>query len=279
MTTQQSWTNPFAAEYEHRKAEVLAMAGFEFKVDLEALGRAGHVLVKNADDLVSHPRVFLHGRRYVPHVSDEYENELVRFLHNYLTAVYSLIEAQRVVMRHRWGDQSQFETGIYTERRRAVFETGEAEFMTELRNYCTHRSIPVPGMVTTLFGEAGQPPQIRNALKLDRDKLLGWKKWTAPAKAYLRAKDPEFDLLPVIQSYINGVRQFFDWFVQEIQNQNADITDAYMTAAQELRDWYVAQTGVTDEFLSGGRPLSPAKGQGQREQPKRRTKRQRMGGK
>jgi hypothetical protein len=49
MTTEQSWTNPFDAEYERRKAEVLAMPGFEFKLDLEALGRAGHVLIKNAD--------------------------------------------------------------------------------------------------------------------------------------------------------------------------------------------------------------------------------------
>jgi hypothetical protein len=279
MTSEQSWTNPFTAEFERRKAEVLAMPGFEFKVDLEALGRAGHVLVKNADDLVRHASAFLRGRRYVPNISDEYENELVRFLHNYLTAVYSLIEAQRVVMRHRWGDQSEFETGVYSEWRRAVFETGEAEFMTELRNYCTHRSIPVPGMVTTLFGQAGQSPQIRNELKLDRDKLLEWKKWTAPAKAYLRAKDQEFDLLPVIQSYISGVREFFDWFVQEIQDRNADIKDEYTTAAQELKDWYVTETGITDEFISGGRPPSLSKGQGQRQQPKRQIKRRRRRGK
>ena len=40
-------------------------------------------------------------------MEDEFEKELVRFLRNYLTSVYSLIEAQRVVMRHCWGDGSE----------------------------------------------------------------------------------------------------------------------------------------------------------------------------
>ena len=37
----ESWTNPILAELERRKAEVLAMPGYQLKVDLEALGRAG----------------------------------------------------------------------------------------------------------------------------------------------------------------------------------------------------------------------------------------------
>ncbi len=205
-----SWTNPLTAEINERIAEVMAMPGFQLKVDLEALGRAGHVLYKNADELSRHAGLFLQGRRFVHTMTDEYENELVRFLHNYLTSVYTLIEAQRVVMRHCWGDQSDFETGVYDQHRREVFETGEAEFMTELRNYCTHRSIPLPGMVTTLFGRQRQPPRLVNELKLDRDKLLEWKKWTAPAKAYLRAKEPQFDLLPVIESYMNAASGFFN---------------------------------------------------------------------
>ena len=42
-----------------------------------------------------------------------------------------------------------------------------------------------------------------NRLTLDRDALLKWKKWTAPAKAYLRPKETHFDLGPVIESYVN----------------------------------------------------------------------------
>lgn len=161
------------------------MPGFQLKLDLEALGRAGHVMYRNAKDLSDHARRFLQGRRFAGDVDDEFEKELVRFLHNYLTSVYSLIEAQRVVMRHCWGEGSEFETGEYTDHRKASFETGEAEFMTELRNYCTHRSIPLPGISTTFSGGRGRPSLLINRLTLDRDELLKWKKWTGPAKAYL----------------------------------------------------------------------------------------------
>ena len=199
-TTGESWTNPFTAEFNRRKDEVLAMPGFELKVDLEALGRAGRVIYNNAQELIRHAGLFLNSGRHFNTMTEEYEDELVRFLHNYLTSVTSLIDSQRVVMRHRWGNKSEFETKEYTARRKATFETGAAEFMKDLRSYCTHRSIPLPGMVTTLFGERGKPPRFVNELKLDRDALLTWDGWTAPAKAYLEAKESQFDLLPVIES-------------------------------------------------------------------------------
>ena len=165
-------------------------------------------------------------------MEDEFEKELVRFLHNYLTSVYSLIEAQRVVMRHCWGDESEFETGEYTDHRKASFGTGEAEFMTELRNYCTHRSIPLPGISTTFSGGRGRPSMLINRLTLDRDALLKWKKWTGPAKAYLRAKEEQFDLGPVIESYVNTAAAFFNWFVEEINKRNAEIKAEYTEAAE-----------------------------------------------
>ena len=95
----------------------------------------------------------------------------------------------------------------------------------------------------------GQPPRLVNELKLDRDKLLEWKKWTAPAKAYLRAKEPQFDLLPVIESYMNAASGFFNWSIEAINERNAEIKGEYQSAAQELMDWYQKETGITDEFM------------------------------
>ena len=59
-------------------------------------------MYRNAEELSRHATQFLTGRRFSRDVDDDFEKELVRFLHNYLTSVYSLIEAQRVVMRHCW---------------------------------------------------------------------------------------------------------------------------------------------------------------------------------
>jgi hypothetical protein len=96
-------------------AELEAMPGFRLNVDLAMLGRSGHVMYRNAEELARHADQFMRSRRpFARDANDqieEFEKELVRYLHNYLTSVYSLIESQRVVMRHCWGDGSEFETG------------------------------------------------------------------------------------------------------------------------------------------------------------------------
>jgi hypothetical protein len=275
----ESWTSPFGIERDKRKAELEAMPGFQLKLDLEALGRAGHVMYRNAEELSHHATQFLTGRRFSRDMDDEFEKELVRFLHNYLTSLYSLIEAQRVVIRHCWGDGSEFETGEYTDHRKASFETSEAEFMTELRNYCTHRSIPLPGISTTFSGGRGRPTSLVNRLTLDRDALLTWKKWSAPAKEYMRTKEAHFDLGPVMESYVNTASAFFNWFVAEINERNADSKAEFVAAAEAYREWYDEEMGMNTE---GFRKLFPppsggnrSQRRGQRQQPNRATKRER----
>ena len=132
-------------------------------------------------------------------------------------------------------------------------------------------------MVTTLLGEKGKPPRLVNALKLDRDALLTWDGWTAPARTYLEAMDPQFDLLPVIESYMTKTSQCFNWFTMEVNKRCATIKKEYLTAAEELKDWYQQETGITDEFLNARPPGqgSASQRRGQRQQPKRTTKRHR----
>jgi hypothetical protein len=256
-----SWTNPTSIELDRRKAELEAMPGYQLKLDLEALGRAGHVMHRNAQELSRHATEYLTGRRgFSRDVGDEFENELVRYLHNYLTSVFSLIEAQRVVMRHCFGDKSEFELGEYTEHRKSSFETGEAEFMTELRHYCTHRSIPLPGISTTFSGGGDRPSLLINRLTLDRAKLLESKGWSGSAKAYLNARNEHFDLWPVIESYVNTASSFFNWFVQRINELKSDEMSDYLKAANDLRDWYVSETGLTEEFINGPGPLAVSPG-------------------
>jgi hypothetical protein len=49
----QTWTSPFGIERDKRMAELEAMPGFRLNTDLAALGRAGHIMYKNAEELVS----------------------------------------------------------------------------------------------------------------------------------------------------------------------------------------------------------------------------------
>lgn len=280
-TVLETWTSPFGIERDKRMAELQAMPGFRLNVDLAALGRAGHIMYRNAEELSKHATAYLTGRRFSRDVDDEFENELVRYLHNYLTSVTSLIDSQRVVMRHCWGKDSEFEKGAYTEQRKASFETGEAEFMKDLRNYCTHRAVPVPGVSTTFSGGRGRPSVIANRLTFERRALLEWDSWTAPAKAYLNAKDEQFDVGPVIESYVNTASRFFNWFVNEINERNAGNKAEFLAAGEAYRKWYEDQMGMnTPGFKKLFPDLAPqnrAERRGQRSQPKRTAKSNRKG--
>lgn len=276
----QTFKTRFGTDHDKRKAELHAMPGFRLKNDIDSLRRAGHVMSKNADELNRHAAKFLQRRMMARDTTDEYADELVRYLHNYLTSVTSLIDSQRVVMRHCWGNGSEFETGAYREHVKTSFGTGEAEFMKDLRNYCTHRSIPLPGISTNFSWVKGGPTIMENKLTLDRDKLLDWDGWTAPAKGYLRAKDERFDLLPVLYSYVTTAAEFYDWFVNEIRERNADEIAEFNRAVDDYNEWYRDEMGMNTENyrkLFGPPPGEGNRSQrrGQRQQPKRRTKTQR----
>lgn len=86
-----TWTNPFSAEFDKRKATFEAMPGFQIKVGLEALGRAGHVMYKNAEEL-GRLRSSCKAASWLAMYQTSTRNELVRFLHNYLASICSLIE-------------------------------------------------------------------------------------------------------------------------------------------------------------------------------------------
>jgi hypothetical protein len=97
-----------------------------------------------------------------------------------------------------------------------------------------------------------------NRLTLDRDALLKWKKWTGPAKKYLRAKEEHFDLGPVIESYVNTAAAFFNWFVEEVNKRNPEIKTAYMEAADAYVSWYEERDGHEYRGVSQtlwGRPV------------------------
>lgn len=267
-------------ELERRKAHIEGLPGTRLKNDLEALNRCSYIIGENGKELERHVARFLNSQRHVNQLSDQYVNELVRFLHNYLTSVTSLIDAQRVVMRHRWpsdtkGVYSKFETGDYDKHRREIFETGESEFMVKLRNYCTHYAIPVPGLGTTMSWQHGGPVLQVNTLQLDRDRLLDWDKWGAPAKAYLERQNSEFDLSPIIERYMKSVRRFYEWFWTELNDQSKDIKDELHSKSTELMGWYLENDLQPDWLTSGGEP--PADWNGRKFRAARRQERYAQG--
>ena len=166
-------------------------------------------------------------------------------------------------MRHRWpttrvyegncpacdrplpSDDSlcEFEANDYAEKLAATFETGERLVMSKLRNYCTDYSIPLPQLSTTWTFERGVGSATVNTLQLDRDKLLRWDGWGAPAKAFLRAQQEYFDLAPIVERYVNAANQFAAWFWSEINLRSLALIDEMNTKEMELKLWYDESVG------------------------------------
>ena len=196
VAAEEVYESTFGIEMDRRKAHIEALPGARFKEDLEALNRASYVFGTNGQELADHVRRFVDSPLNVRSLNDEYVNELVRLLHNYLTSVSSLIDAQRVVVRHCWPNEEDPERvdfqSEYDKERTGTFETDEAAFVTKLRNYCTHYAIPLPGLGTTISHTWGGPVIQINTLQLDRDKLLEWSGWGGPAKRYLGAQPDKF---------------------------------------------------------------------------------------
>ena len=254
-----------------RIAHLEALPAYQLKEDLEALRRCLYTFSTNANELATHIREFLISHHIARGVPEDYVNELVRRLHNYLTSVTSLVESQRIVMRHRWpttrgnagicptcnrplpskDDLSEFEAKDYAEKLADTFETGERMFMSKLRNYCTHYSIPLPQLSTTWTWERGVGSVIVNTLQLDRDKLLRWDGWGEPAKAFLKARREYFDLAPIVERYVNAANQFAAWFWSEINRRSARLIDEMTSKAKELKLWHDEHVGIPDWMERG----------------------------
>ena len=227
-------------------AHLEALLAYQLKEDLEALKRSLYTFSTNANELATHIRDFLISHHIARDVPDDYVNELVRRLHNYLTSVGSLIDSQRVVMRHLLPSKdalSEFETKDYSEKLAETFETGERVFMSKLRNYCTHYSIPLPELSTTWTFERGGGSAIVNTLQLDRDKLLRWDGWGSEAKQFLNRQAQGFDLAPIVERYVNAANRFAAWFWEEINSRSATLMDELNRKHTELKLWYDENVG------------------------------------
>ncbi len=262
-----------------RIAHLEALPAYQLKEDLEALQRCLYTFTTNANELATHIREFLISHHVARNVPEDYVNELVRRLHNYLTSVSSLVDSQRIVMRHRWPrqrdggapeicpscgrplpsneDKSEFESKDYSEKLTEAFETGERMFMSKLRNYCTHYSIPLPQLSTTWTFERGVGSATVNTLQLDRGKLLRWDGWGGPAKAFLGVQQEYFDLAPIVERYVSAANQFAAWFWSEINSRSASLIGEMTTKATELKLWHDENVGPPDWVERGDRDPPP----------------------
>lgn len=233
-----SWTNPWIAEYERRKAMLMELRAFQVIAMMRDLNLTSYAFSKNLEELQAHvvkyPQIG-QSQPFDPDLGDPFGIELARLFANLLASAKSLISGQRTILREVWpsvGNQlSEFERGEYTEKRLAVFEADEAKLLVELRNYSQHKFLPY---LNPAWAFSQSVPMAEFQFRLRVEPLLKWNALKAEVRKYLQEQGDSIDLMPILSRYSAAVREFYRWFWIEVEDEVRPERIEYDAHASEL---------------------------------------------
>lgn len=141
---------------------------------------------------------------------EEFVGEVMRFLHNYLASVKSLVDHSRRIVRGLC-DQTAFWTE-YQGRVEATFMPPLPQFVQGLRNYALHRDVPITGV--SIRYEKGK---LYGLLRLDLRNLRQWDGWTTAAQSYLAEVGRELSIADPVEEYFIIAEEFHEWLIERLQ--------------------------------------------------------------
>jgi hypothetical protein len=235
--------------------------GYREYLELDALGRSiSAVFVPNRDEVLSLLEAASSDWRLAfelvqnvrePTVREYFHARLTRHLHNYLAAAMSLRDHVRRVMRGRTGPiADEFER----RKQEALDKNPELSFGFGLRNYTSHRKLPVFPH-TLSWTNVNQPNQkIESEVELRVAELLEGETWSAADRTYLKGQGDAVSLRPVIKRHAELVLALNAWLLNELANANA-------RALEEVNELIVARNAIlTAGNLEAARRMSLGEG-------------------
>jgi hypothetical protein len=265
-----SWKTPFGEERDARNAHLDALPGKMYRDWFEALNRASRVYGGNAAELDRHVQRFVGTPTFVNELPDDFGFETARLLHNYLAALASLRDVQRVIHRRVWpelnapgtGDKrtTKWEAEVWTPKINELFGDEPTVFLVDLRNYSLHYAIPMTSMSTNFqsAGGAGGGMAMSNTVAADRTELLKWDGWRSKGKAHITsAPNDSIDIVTPIATYSTRVREFFGWFWEQIEDSaRIDILE-YRYKSMEWGHYLQVESTLTQFGPDGRSVLKP----------------------
>lgn len=249
----------FSTEFPKRREHVDALPGKSYYEMCEALNRAAELFNTNQVELANHLESFLGRPVFVMELPDRFAVEASRLLFNYLASLAGLRDAQRVAHRTLWpvGDaeelrcdvcgrrdpkRSTWEVEVWDPKRKELLGDPRIVFLTKLRDYSMHYAIPITNTVTQWQNMAGSGGQsaMTNKVGLSRSRLLKWDAWSAPARQFITTKhnDDFIELPPLVDFFSGRVREFIQWFFQEIDKKVGPEIREYADKHNDLTFWY-----------------------------------------
>jgi hypothetical protein len=259
MTDDESTTThrtPFGIEVAARESHLAALPGKRAWEWFESIKRATEVFNGNTVVLQEHLTQFVGTTVHVDDLPDNFHVEANRLLHNYVTAMGTLRDIQRAIHRQVWPEPSdddnnracptcgqrpstrtKWQVAVWEPQVTKVFGDDPIRFLTDLRVFSVHYSIPPVTLTTRWHSEGGGPMEWQNIVALKRDELLKYSGWSGAARRYINTHDGDIEFLPVIVQYSTKVRAFAEWFWRLVEDQvRVDLAE-YIGKNNEYMYW------------------------------------------
>ena len=275
-TATTNYKTPFGQELDRRNAHLDALPGRIYRDWFESLNRASQVFSGNSSELQRHLTQFVGTPKFVSELPDDFAQEAVRLLHNYLAALSTLRDVQRGIHRKIWPERfapdkpddkrTKWEVEVWAPKVDDLFGDPPVVFLVDLRNYSLHYAIPLMSTATSFESRSGPGGRKvwNNTVSVDRKDLLNWDGWRSKGRQYITSHAGDnIEILPLLATYSTRVRQFFEWFWKQIEGSNYRDISEYRCKSQEFA-YYLKVEGTLTQYGPNGRsalrrPLAAAR--------------------
>lgn len=163
--------------------------------------------------------------------------EVCRCLQNFVSSAMTLVEQSRVLYRKMYEPDGKIpEHDGEIERR--FKENGLHQFIQELRNMTVHYRLPGVGYTVNRQFTRGSS-SVSYQVYLQKDDLLGYKKWNSCARRFLDNSADKIELVAVVSAYHRLVLDFHSWFAgkqREVHQQEFERLEALESELRRMAD-------------------------------------------
>ncbi|MEW1587199.1 hypothetical protein AB0283_17390 [Micromonospora vinacea] len=163
-------------------------------------------------------------------VREKFFFRLVRYNHNFVASVGSLVDHTRRFMQDYEGSQFLAE---YTNLKDGLIAEGCANFLKDLRNYMLHKGVP-PFVITTRIRNTPLGQLTRSRVLFNVAELLDWDKWSSGSKRFIRAAETEIDLRDTVSAYADLVRKLYRWLFEQHEKLHGPEIREYNSLLSEI---------------------------------------------
>jgi hypothetical protein len=175
----------------------------------------------------------------------DFQNHMVRYFHNFLAAVKTMVEHTRNMMQS--DIISPEHRSEYQDQVKRRFSDNLSKFIEDFRNYTLHFGLPKISHVCSL-------PEEKWQVALNLDELHDWDGWTARSKSFMAAHPNQIRLAWLVGVYQKKAMSMHEWLVQSFPRHYGKQFEEF----DRLRAAFLQTTsGEPDGSANGSQPVRP----------------------